>query len=412
MTGEDTPGVGGGVGGPAPGGGDHIIGATLEGLRRAAEEVEHVAAVAETLQRSLLPERLPELSGLTMSARYVAGSADAQVGGDWYDVIALRDGQAGIAIGDVVGHGLDAAARMARLQNALRAYALEGLRPSLVLERMNGFAREVSGGPMATVLYGVIDPEEGRLRLATAGHPPVLVIGPGGDAYFAEGPAGSPLGVIPFPTYEESTIPLEPGSTVLLYTDGLVERPESPLDEGLEWLRGLAAGVPAHPDELCGALLQTRFRDAPPRDDVALLAVRLEPVSVERIDLTLRAEPESLAQVRRGVGRWLRAAGATDTETYEALVACGEACANAIAHAYPPGEASYVVEGRSHDGEIELRVRDFGSWRAPRAGSQGRGLTLIEELMDDVEIERGSTGTTVRMRLAIGEPETPGVAAA
>ncbi len=213
-----------------------------------------------------------------MSARYVAGSADAQVGGDWYDVIALRDGHAGIAIGDVVGHGLDAAARMARLQNALRAYALEGLRPSLVLERMNGFAREVSGGPMATLLYGVIDPEEGRLRLATAGHPPVLVIGPGGDAYFAEGPAGSPLGVIPFPTYEESTIPLEPGSTVLLYTDGLVERPESPLDEGLEWLRGLAAGVPAHPDELCGALLQTRFRDAPPRDDVALLAVRLEPV--------------------------------------------------------------------------------------------------------------------------------------
>ena len=132
------------------GGGDAIIGATLEGLRRAAEEVEHVAAVAETLQRSLLPERLPELSGLTMSARYVAGSADAQVGGDWYDVIALRDGHAGIAIGDVVGHGLDAAARMARLQNALRAYALEGLRPSLVLERMNGFAREVSGGPMAT----------------------------------------------------------------------------------------------------------------------------------------------------------------------------------------------------------------------------------------------------------------------
>jgi anti-sigma regulatory factor (Ser/Thr protein kinase) len=409
---DETEGGDGGVVGGAPsGGGDHIIGATLEGLRRAAEEVEHVAAVAETLQRSLLPERLPELSGLTMSARYVAGSADAQVGGDWYDVIALRDGHAGIAIGDVVGHGLDAAARMARLQNALRAYALEGLRPSLVLERMNGFAREVTGGPMATVLYGVIDPEEGRLRLATAGHPPVLVIGPAGDAYFAEGPAGSPLGVIPFPTYEESTIPLEPGSTVLLYTDGLVERPESPLDEGLEWLRGLAAGVPAHPDELCGALLQTRFRDAPPRDDVALLAVRLEPISVERIDLTLRAEPESLAQVRRGVGRWLRAAGATDAETYEALVACGEACANAIAHAYPPGEASYVVEGRSHDGHVELRVRDFGSWRAPRSGSQGRGLSLIDELMDEVEIERGSTGTTVRMRRAIGVADAPGVTA-
>ena len=162
---------------------------------------------------------------------------------------------------------------------------------------------------MATLLYGVVDPDEGRLRLATAGHPPVLVIGPAGDAYFAEGPAGSPLGVVPFPSYEESTIPLVPGSTVLLYTDGLVERPEAPLDEGLEWLRGFAAGVPAHPDELCGALLQARFRDAPPRDDVALLAVRLEPVPLERMELTLRAEPESLAQMRRALGRWLRAVG-------------------------------------------------------------------------------------------------------
>jgi serine phosphatase RsbU (regulator of sigma subunit) len=219
-------------------GGDAIIGATLEGLRRAAEEVEHVAAVAETLQRSLLPERLPEVPGLDVAARYVAGSADAQVGGDWYDVIALRDGHAGIAIGDVVGHGLDAAARMARLQNALRAYALEGLRPSLVLERMNGFAREVAGGPMATLLYGVVDPEEGQLRMASAGHPPPLVIAADGETAYAEGPAGSPLGVVPFPTYEEATVSLGPGSTVLLYTDGLVERPEAPLEEGLSWLSG------------------------------------------------------------------------------------------------------------------------------------------------------------------------------
>lgn len=387
-------------------GDDPIIGATLDGLRRAAEEVEHVASVAETLQRSLLPERLPELPGLSISARYVAGSADAQVGGDWYDVIALRDGHTGIAIGDVVGHGLDAAARMARLQNALRAYALEGLRPSLVLERMNGFAREVAGGTMATLLYGVVDSDEGRLRLATAGHPPALVVGPAGDAYFAEGPAGSPVGVVAFPAYEESTIPLVPGSTVLLYTDGLVERPKASLDAGLEWLRGFAAAAPARPAELCRALLQARFREAPPRDDVALLAVRLEPVELEGMEITLRAEPESLAQMRRALGRWLRAIGASDAEVYEALVACGEACANAIAHAYPPGEASYVVEARRNETGIELRVRDFGSWRAPRSGSQGRGLGLIEELMDEVEIDRGPVGTIVRMQrrlAALGE---------
>ena len=382
-------------------GGDALIGATLEGLRKAAEDVEQAALMAETLQRSLLPESLPEVAGLGISASYLAGAADAQVGGDWYDVIALRDGRAGIAIGDVVGHGLEAAARMARLQNALRAYALEGLRPSLVLERMNGFAREAGGGPMATLLYGVVDPDEGRLRLATAGHPPVLVIGPGGDAYFAEGPAGSPLGVVPFPAYAESTIPLDPGATVLLYTDGLVERPEASLDEGLEWLRGFAGGIPADPEELCAALLKARFSEQPPRDDVALLAVRLEPLPQERIEITLRAEPESLAQMRRTIGRWLRAAGAEDATTYEALVATGEACANAIAHAYPPGEASYVVEGRRREDAIEVRVRDFGSWRPPRSGSGGRGLKLMEELMDEVEIERETAGTTVRMRRSL-----------
>ena len=392
--------------GEAPGG-DAIIGATLEGLRRAAEEVEHVAAVAETLQRSLLPERLPEVPGLEVAARYVAGSADAQVGGDWYDVVSLRDGHAGVAIGDVVGHGLDAAARMARLQNALRAYVLEGLRPSLVLERMNGFAREVAGESMATLLCGVVDPEVGQLRMASAGHPPPLVIDADGEAFYAEGPAGSPLGVVPFPTYEEATVSLSPGSTFLLYTDGLVERPDAPLEEGLGWLRGFASGVPADPEELCRALLQSRFREAPPRDDVALLAVRLEPVPLERMEVTLQAEPESLAQMRRGVARWLRAAGASETETYEALVAAGEASANAIAHAYPPGEASYVVEAVRTDGGIELRVRDFGSWRPPRPGSHGRGIGLIEELMDEVEIDRGAAGTEVRMRRRLsGTPVT------
>jgi anti-sigma regulatory factor (Ser/Thr protein kinase) len=120
------------------------------------------------------------------------------------------------------------------------------------------------------------------------------------------------------------------------------------------------------------------------------------------MELTLRAEPESLAQMRRALGRWLRATGATDAETYETLVATGEACANAIAHAYPPGEASYVVEARRQDGAVELRVRDFGSWRPPRSGSQGRGLGLIEDLMDEVEIDRGPAGTIVRMRRSVG----------
>ena len=380
-------------GGAAGAGGDAIIGATLEGLRRAAEEVEHVAAVAETLQRSLLPERLPELPGLGISARYVAGSADAQVGGDWYDVIALRDGHAGIAIGDVVGHGLDAAARMARLQNALRAYALEGLRPSLVLERMNGFAREVSGGPMATLLYGVVDPDEGRLRLATAGHPPVLVIGPAGDAYFAEGPAGSPLGVVPFPSYEESTIPLVPGSTILLYTDGLVERPEASLDEGLEWLRELRRGRPgasrralrraaSGPLSRRAAARRRRAARGPARAGAAG-ADGAHPAGRARVAGTDAPRARALAARRRRLRRRdLRVAGRRPARPARTR------SRTRIRRARPP---TWSRRARQ-DGGVELRVRDFGSWRAPRSGSQGRGLGLIEELMDEVEIDRGRPG--------------------
>ncbi|HSI81161.1 MAG TPA: SpoIIE family protein phosphatase [Solirubrobacterales bacterium] len=378
--------------------GDTIVDATLAGLRRAAEEVEQIAAIAETLQRSLLSERLPEIIGLSLAARYRAGSADAQVGGDWYDVIPLRNGRAGIAIGDVVGHGIDAAARMAALKNALRAYALEGLRPSVLLDRMNNFVRELEGDAMATLLYCVVDVDERQLRLATAGHPPPLLIDPSDEAHYAEGRAGSPLGVVAFPRYEDAIIPLEPGSVALLYTDGLIERAGTSLDAGLEWLRGFARDAPRDPSELCMALLNACFGSSPPADDVALLVARIDPVDAGRIELTLRAEPESLAQMRRGVGRWLRGTGANDTEVYELLVACGEACSNAIAHAYPPGEASYWVDGTVRDGtEIELRVGDYGSWREPRAGSAGRGLVLIEKLVDRFEIDRGARGTVVTM---------------
>ena len=132
------------------------------------------------------------------------------------------------------------------------------------------------------------------------------MIGAEGEATSPRARPGARSGVVPFPTYEEVDVPLSPGSTVLLYTDGLVERPEAPLEEGLDWLRGFAPGVASSPDELCGALLQSRFREAPPRDDVALLAVRLEPVQADRMEVTLRAEPESLAQMRR-VGRPLAA---------------------------------------------------------------------------------------------------------
>ena len=381
------------------GGGDAIIGAALEGLRRAAHEVELERSVTATLQHSLLRERLPEIPGMSFSARYLPGSAEAEIGGDWYDVIPLRDGKAGLTIGDVVGRGIAAAARMAHLQSAVRAYALEGLRPSVVLERTDAFAQELERRGMATMLYAVLDPESGTLRFASAGHPPPLILTPSGDAIFAEGRSGSPLSTVTFPSYEESVVALEPGSMVLLYTDGLVERPTVSLSDGLEALAAGAAGL-SDPGELCRAL-PGRILEGRSGDDIALLAIRLEPMPADRISLSLAAESRSLATLRRVLGRWLKAAGAGETEIYETLVAVGEACANAIAHAYPAGDASFEVEASRLGPALEVTVRDFGRWRAARGEERRRGLTLMEQLMEHVTIDKGDTGTTVVLRRSL-----------
>jgi serine phosphatase RsbU (regulator of sigma subunit) len=236
-------------------GGDAILGAALEGLRRAAEEVEVERSTAETLQRSLLRERLPEIPGIRLAARYLPGSAEARIGGDWYDAVPLRDGRVALVMGDVVGRGIEAAARMAHLQSAVRAYALEGLRPSLVLERMNAFVMELEGRCTATLLFAVVDPDAETIRLASAGHPPPLLIDAAGHGSFAEGPPGNPLGAFPFPSYEESVVAMPAGSAAILYTDGLAEAPGQSLDTGMAALLEAAGSLSDEPEEVARALL-------------------------------------------------------------------------------------------------------------------------------------------------------------
>ena len=136
-------------------------------------------------------------------------------------------------------------------------------------------------------------------------------------------------------------------------------------------------------------------------DDIAILATRLEPLPADRVQLSLPAESRSLAVLRRVLGRWLKAAGAGETEIYETLVAVGEACANAIAHAYPAGEAAFEVEATRSGSQLEITVRDFGSWRPARGEERRRGLTLMEQLMEHVTIDKGETGTTVVLRRSL-----------
>ena len=386
-------------------------------LRLAAERVglaiaharvyEREHRIAETLQRSLLPDRLPELPGLEVAARYLPAASEAEVGGDWYDVIPIAGGAVGLVMGDVAGKGLAGASMVGRLRSALRAYALEGHDAGRVVERLNRLLwTEAEESQMATMLYVIVDPAASTVRWVNAGHPPPLVIA-GDDVRFLQGEASVPLGVLPFPTYEEVTATLSPGDAILLYTDGLVERPGEHLDQGLRELAGRVREAPSDTEGMLDHLLAKLVPGHGAADDVALLTLRNLPVP-ESFSVEFPAEPESLAPIRSMLRRWLNHAGADELEVAEITTACGEAATNAIEHAGTGNGAHFDVSGSRDGPEILLAVRDHGSWRAERDDDQGRGLELMRTLMDTVAVEPGEDGTTVSLRRRLaqrgGEP--------
>jgi serine phosphatase RsbU (regulator of sigma subunit)/CheY-like chemotaxis protein len=232
-----------------------------------AYNIEHDLAV--TLQRSLLPGDLPEIDGLEIAVRYEASTQHAEVGGDFYEVFALDDHVA-IAIGDVVGHSLEAAAVMAQLRNGIRSYALEGHGPVGILRRLNKLLLKFHPGVTATVCYALYDRRSGRCRVGNAGHLPALVVAPEGPYYL---PTGGPLLGVDVDLTREYEFTLEPGNVLLLFTDGLVERRGEAIDAGLERLADVTRNAAGGLDALCDRLL----REAGPVtviDDIALLAVR------------------------------------------------------------------------------------------------------------------------------------------
>jgi len=371
----------------------------------AQEQLSHEEArarrehhIAETLQRSLLPDRLPDIPGVALAARYVPATADVQVGGDWYDVVQLPGGLIGLAIGDVAGHGLQAAATMGQLRMAVRAYALQDPSPLAVMSGVHELVAQLTMPEMVTLMYLVFDPATHRLRFANAGHPPALVISEGEGTYVEDGLA-PPVGVTAEAQYVEAGRDLPAGATLLLYTDGLVERRGVSIQDGLDRLRHAAATGPSEDlEELCDHLLTTLLDGNPVADDVALVAMRAVPLLEGPLAVTLPADPRMLVQMRGAVRRWLRESEIAPSDENDILVACGEACANVVQHAYGARRGDMQVEARLVEGTVELTVRDTGSWRPPADRGGGWGLQLIRGLMDTVEVDSGTGGTVVRMR--------------
>jgi sigma-B regulation protein RsbU (phosphoserine phosphatase) len=238
---------------------------------------ERERAIAGTLQRSFLPERLPALPGFSLAARYLA-SPGGNVGGDWYDAFLLPEGPLAVAIGDVIGRGLGAASVMGRLRNALRAYALEPSSPGEVLQRMNRLLQHLDPEQMATVLYGTIDPADLTFRFASAGHMEPIIREPDGSVRLTKMEGGPPIGATSGWSFTDNVERLEPGTSVVLYTDGLVERRDASLDDGFLWLSELCRAE-LTPEERCDAIVDQLTEDGHLDDDVAFLVIQAAPPS-------------------------------------------------------------------------------------------------------------------------------------
>ena len=360
--------------------------------------------IATTLQRALLPDQLPNVPGLTLAAHIFPGGGGTRVGGDWYDAIALPGGRLGLVVGDVAGHGIDAAARMGELRSVARAYALEGHGPAELVERMNGYHAALGADLMTTMLFAIVEVDSGRIRFVSAGHPPPIIVGEDGTSVL-EG-AGPPLGVLDTWRYEERTAALPPGTMALLYTDGLVERRGERLEDGLGRLRAAAAGG-GTAEAMCERVLEAaQIQSAD--DDVTLVVVRGEPVIGPVARLKLAPDRDALVSLRRVLARWLQEAGAERDEANDLVMAANEAWQNALEHGTGFARTTVDVDLERAGEQVTITVRDPGSplasQRPPGDPDRGRGIELMRALADEVTLELAPQGSVVRLQRRLRAP--------
>ncbi|MGZ4312931.1 MAG: SpoIIE family protein phosphatase [Solirubrobacteraceae bacterium] len=377
---------------------------------RMAIAIDHVQRFAhgrqlvETLQRSLLPDRLPHHPRLELAARYLPSGLAPQIGGDWYDALELDRDRTAVMIGDVVGHGVRAATTMSELRNALRAFAVEGHSPGAALHQLDRVVHATFGpGMIATVLFLIIDASKGVVSLSRAGHPPPALRTAGGEIRFLETGNTLPLGIDDRVAAEEAEYHVAPGDTLLLFTDGLVERRRESINTGFDRLRDAFTRAPADVEELCDYVLERTVSEQASHDDIAVLAVRVLGPPLGALELTLPAKAASVPLARHRLRVWLD----ENVPELDALargdleVAWSEACTNVIRHAYGPVDATFDATAARDGDAVVLEVRDRGQWRPPRGEHGGRGIALMRHLCEEVEVDRRSEGTTVTMRRSL-----------
>ncbi len=359
---------------------DEIVALLRERLAL-AEKDRHKTAVS--LQQSLLPQELEQPDDLRIAATYQPGDSDAGVGGDWYDVITLGASRTAFVIGDVMGRGVRAAAVMGQLRTAVRAYARLDLPPHEVLQLLDGLAAEIAASQIATCVYAVHDPNEGKLLYASAGHLPILVRDKDGTIRRAEGLTGPPLGTGGW-LHTSGSIALPPGSTAVLYTDGLVERRGKDIDEGVAVLERALAGAQGTPADVCATLLGALDVDAYLDDDIAVMALQhptrtgadaelFGKATLELVGGTETA-PRARAFTRDTLTSWRLPVETCDL----GMLAASELVSNALQHGTPPMELRLR---RTHR-RLIIEVADGGDYlprrrQAGPADEAGRGISVV-----------------------------------
>ena len=387
--------------------------------------------VAE-LQEALLPTALPVLPRARIAARYLVAGQEQAAGGDWFDAIPLDGGAVALVVGDVVGHGLSASAAMGQLRAVLAELLAAEDDLGQVLRRTDAFAARMPSLRAATLVLVVLDPAAGTLRYTTCGHPPPLVIGVNGKARYLEGTGTGPLGTGSPPVLASSA--LAPGELVLLYSDGLVERPDRTIAEGMGELAVVAADAAANrvpadgpnkhgphkhgPNEhgadpgaaerVCQLSVEVLTRTGH-TDDITALAAQWLADPVPPLRLALPSERSSLTTARDAFADWLSRLDAT-ADDWEALhLAMVEMVTNAIEHAYPR-EAPGIIEldatlGR--DGSVTCLITDHGTWQPPDPADadRGHGLMVAGHVVDKLLVSHpASGGTTVTLQHRLRRP--------
>ncbi|MEV5885383.1 SpoIIE family protein phosphatase [Streptomyces sp. NPDC052020] len=348
---------------------------------RASERRQRETAV--TLQHSLLPQKLEQPDDLRIAATYHPGGTEAAVGGDWYDVITLGGGRTALVIGDVMGRGVRAAAVMGQLRTAVRAYARLDLPPHEILQLLDGLAAEIDANQIATCVYAIHDPNEGRLVYASAGHLPILVRDDTGTVLRADEPTGPPLGTGGW-MHASGSVPLTPGSTAVLYTDGLVERRDEDLDEGIAALERALAGATGTPKVICDRLVRSAGVTADHDDDVAVLVLQHPARTGPEGELFRNAALELLGGVEAAPRARAFASGVLTSWRFPTdlhdlgVLAASELVANSLQHGMPPmrlrlrrTDRRLIVEVTDGDDHLPRRRR------AEPGDETGRGIAII-----------------------------------